>query len=182
MSPPWLATSESLPAARERVADGLTVTVAVCGIFSSARTASARPVSPTRQWQTQQFCVHSVTVPRDCLWRDPQAIKMVLGASMHGYHRAGLYSSWSWPSWNRPSTGWRALQSTVRYRIFKNGKVLSGSWPRLPQRYSAGVLFGTYSRQTWTMVHIPLMPARALTYADGFSHRQAIYGHDGLCY
>ncbi|HID8790946.1 TPA: hypothetical protein ACXIV5_004635, partial [Escherichia coli] len=57
-----------------------------------------------------------------------------------------------------------ALQSTVRYRIFKNGKVLIRVMTTATQDIPAGVLFGAYSRLNLNDGAYTFDAARALTY------------------
>ncbi|MGR5624353.1 hypothetical protein ACTZFP_26415, partial [Escherichia coli] len=91
---------------------------------------------------------------------------MVLGASLRMVNTGPVFTELELTVRNRTigTLAEGALQSTVRYRIFKNGKVLIRVMTTATQDIPAGVLFGAYSRLNLNDGAYTFDAARALTY------------------
>ncbi len=155
--------SESFPQL-VRVADGFTVTVGGYVYFfqrqnSLGLTSITDPAGQTHSFAHSCYCTGIVS-------GGSSSNKMVLGASLRMVNTGPVFTELELTVRNRTigTLAEGALQSTVRYRIFKNGKVLIRVMTTATQDIPAGVLFGAYSRLNLNDGAYTFDAARALTY------------------
>lgn len=155
--------SESFPQL-VRVADGFTVNVGGYVYYfqrqnSLELTSITDPAGRTHSFAHSCYCTGIVSGASS-------SNQMVLGASLRMVNSGPVFTELELTVRNRAigTLAEGALQSTVRYRIFKNGKVLIRVATAAIQDIPVGALFGVYSRLNLNDSAYTIDAARALTY------------------
>ncbi|WP_148250085.1 hypothetical protein [Raoultella terrigena] len=156
-------TSESFPQL-VRVADGFTVNVGGYVYYfqrqnSLELTSITDPAGRTHSFAHSCYCTGIVSGASS-------SNQMVLGASLRMVNTGSVFTELELTVRNRAigTLAEGALQSTVRYRIFKNGKVLIRVITTATQDIPVGALFGVYSRLNLNDAAYTIDATRALTY------------------